>query len=248
MDAITLAFASHGHQVKHADALARGFAAHGVAVKTGYPATQHVACWGWRRGKALRDAGHDVLVLERGYIGDRFAWTSLAWNGLNNRGTAPIIDDGGERFERNHAGMLKPWNPEGDYVLIMGQVPGDASLQGRDLSGWYAEQAAKDWRMPVYFRPHPLAYKRAAVHSVDGAKTLAGDLSDALERAAWVVTFNSNAGVDALLAGKATHVDDEGSMAWNVTNREQWAHRLAWRQWSMDEIASGEAWERIRGQ
>jgi hypothetical protein len=248
VDAITFAFSASPHQKAHADALARGFAAHGVTVKTGYPATKHVACWGWRQGKPLRERGHEVLVLERGYIGDRFAWTSLAWNGLNNRGTVPRIPlDGGERFDRHHAGLLKPWNPQGEYVLVIGQVPGDAALQGRDLSGWYAEQAAKDWGLPVYFRPHPLAHRRGPVRPVPGAPFKNGPLPDALQGAAWVVTFNSNTGVESYLAGKPTHVDDEGSMAWGVTNREQWAHRLAWRQWTMDEIASGVAWEHVRG-
>lgn len=245
MDEITLAFVSNGHQGAHAKALTRGFAAHGVKVKTGYPATQHVACWGWRRGRALREAGHDVLVLERGYIGDRFAWTSIAWNGLNNRGTAPVIDDGGERFDRHHAGLLQPENHAGDYALVIGQVPGDQSLQGRDLTGWYAEQAAK--YPGARFRPHPLAHKRGRVADVPNAPVIGGTLQEAMQGASVVVTYNSNAGVDALLAGKRIHVEDCGSMAWQVGDREQWAHRLAWRQWTMDEIQSGVAWEHVRG-
>lgn len=249
MDEITFAFNPRGHQGTHADALVKGLEAHGVKVKRqGYPDTKHVACWGWRNGRHLRERGHEVLVMERGYIGDRFAWTSLAWNGLNNRGTVPQVpDDGGERFETFHAGALKPWNPGGDYVLLIGQVPGDAALAGRDLSGWYAEQAAKDWGRPVYFRPHPLAYRRGPVRPVPGAPVSDGGLDVALQGAAWVVTYNSNVGVDAYLAGKPTHVDDEGSMAWHVTNRQRWAHQLAWRQWSMDEIESGYAWEHVRG-
>jgi hypothetical protein len=245
VDEITFAFVGNGHQAAHAKALAKGMAAHGVKVKTGYPATQHVACWGWRRGKVLRDAGHDVLVLERGYLGDRFAWTSLAWNGLNNRGTAPVIDDGGERFNRHHDGLLQPENHGGDYALIIGQVPGDASLQGLDLTEWYADQAAK--YPGARFRPHPLAHRRAHVYPVTGADTIVGTLQEAMQGASLVVTYNSNAGVDALLAGKRIHVEDCGSMAWQVGDRETWAHQLAWRQWSMAEIESGAAWEIVRG-
>ena len=238
------------HQVRHAKAIAQGFARHGVKADIGHhprPEDATVVCWGWRQGKVWRQQGKSVLVMERGYIGDRMnVWSSLAWNGLNGRGNVPPVpDDGGARFRANHAGLLREWNPTGDYVLIIGQVPGDAALGGRDLHGWYVEQAAKDWGRPVYFRPHPLAHRRGPVRQVPNAPVKNGDLSAALEGAAWVVTFNSNTAVDSLLAGKATQVDDEGSMAWRVTNREQWAYRLAWRQWTMEELESGFALEHV---
>lgn len=238
------------HQERHAAALAAGLAAHGVRTAlTGSveaAQAQHVACWGWRTGARLRERGHDVLVMERGYIGDRFAWTSLGWNGLNGLAAFERPDDSGARFREHFDGMLKPWNPAGDYVLLIGQVPGDASLRGRDLSGWYAKQAAIDWRRPVRFRPHPVAVQRGIAKPVAGAETMGGPLADALAGAAWVVTYNSNTGVESLLAGKPTHVDDRGSMAWGATNREAWAHGLAWCQWSIDEIRSGAAWDVVR--
>ena len=238
------------HQVRHAEAIRQGFARHGVKCRVSHGATvedETVVCWGWRQGKVWREMGKSVLVMERGYIGDRMGvWSSLAWNGLNNRGTVPPVpEDGGARFRAHHDGKLQEWNPAGDYVLIVGQVPGDASLQGRDLSGWYAQQAARDWGLPVRFRAHPLAHRRGPVRPVPGATTMNGELADALAGAAHVVTFNSNTGVDSLLAGKVTHVDDAGSMAWNVTDREQWAYRLAWRQWTLDELASGFALEHV---
>lgn len=238
------------HQVRHAEALRDGFKRHGIRADIACGAryeTKTVVCWGWRNGKAWRDQGKSVLVMERGYIGDRLGvWSSLAWNGLNGHGrVANIPDDGGERFNRYHSGALKEWNPSGEYALIIGQVPGDAALGGKDLSGWYAQQAAKDWGMPVYFRPHPLAYRRGPVKPVPKAKTMEGDLATALAGSAKVITYNSNTAVDSLLAGKPTHVDDAGSMAWGVQDREKWAHRLAWRQWKLEEFADGSALEHV---
>jgi hypothetical protein len=238
------------HQVRHAEALREGFKRHGLAAEVSHGArhdAKTVVCWGWRNGKAWRAQGKSVLVMERGYIGDRMGvWSSLAWNGLNGHGkVAHIPDDGGARFNRCHPGALKEWNPSGDYALIVGQVPGDSALYGKDLSGWYAAQAAKDWGMPVYFRPHPLAHRRGPVKSVPGAPKLDGDLREALTGAACVVTYNSNTAVDSLLAGKPTYVDDPGSMAWEVEDRETWAHRLAWRQWTIDEFADGTALEYV---
>lgn len=229
------------HQVIHLKALQEGLQRHG-ALDLG---DNVIACWGWRNGRQHRARGRDVLVLERGYLGDRFAYTSIAWNGLNGRGEFPEYpDDGGTRF-RALGLELKPWSG-GEYVLIAGQVPGDAALQGRDLRTWYASEAAaaaETWRLPVKFRPHPLAYRRGPVRPVPGTEMAEGDLAQTLVGAAVVVTFNSNLGVDALLAGKSATCADSGSMIWGVSwaCREQWAHRLAWKQWSIDEIRSGEA-------
>lgn len=239
---------SRHHQI-HREILARGLRAHGLdVILSDYDGrlradTQHVACWGWRLGGALRARGHSVLVMELGYLGDRLAWTSLAWNGLNNRGAVPApVDDGGARFARHFGHMLKPENPDGGYALIIGQVPGDASLRGRDLRPWYAEQAARHGQhMPVYFRPHPEAIKLGHGFDVPGAPIMDGPLADALAGARVVVTYNSNTGVDAVLAGKRATAADKGSMIWDYTDRETLLSRLAWRQWTRQEIESGEA-------
>lgn len=244
------------HQLAHQSAMADGLKSLGCKVTLAHHRgsnTRHVACWGWRVGRALKNSGHDVLIMERGYLGDRFAWTSLAWNGLNGRGRfAPAPEDNGQRFAQYHS--ARPWKKGGDYVLIMGQVPGDASLQGRDLFPWYektALQCAAEYGLPVMFRPHPLAAKRGGRSSIKNAKTSTGDLNQALAGAAVVVTWNSNSGVDAVVQGVPTVVTDRGSMAWDVAShnigeiktpcRKDWANDLAWKQWRIDEIQNGSA-------
>jgi len=246
------------HQLSHQAAMAEGLRAHGVevALNLGGPVdTEYVACWGWRIGQKLRAEGRQVLVMERGYLGDRFAWTSLCWNGLNNRGAFPAISDP-SRFNEHFT--LQPWKQGGDYVLLMGQVPGDMSLQGRDLSGWYASstlEALREYRLPVKFRPHPLALKKGYKNIPFGATLAEGNLDDSLAGAAVVVTYNSNSGVDAVIAGVPAVAVDSGSMATDMVSesiggyfrpdREQWAAELAWKQWRMDEIRSGAALEHL---
>jgi hypothetical protein len=248
------------HQNSHAQLLAAGLRRHNVQVSIEprhfRPSTKLVACWGWRIGQKLRAAGHEVLVMERGYLGDRFAWTSLSWNGLNNRGEfGRIPDDGGERFKKNFGALMEPWAPQGDYVLIIGQVRGDMSLQGRDLGGWYADQAQ---RFPgvSHFRPHPESIRRGLVdHVPDHVPKVNGPLLPCLKGARLVTTFNSNTAVESVLAGKPTLVEDIGSMAWDVRNtpdapdseqdRRGWAAQLAWKQWTADEIRNGVAWEHL---
>ena len=259
-------YANHtDYQKGHGGALAQGLAVHGIATQMmrnmGPCRDRYVACWSWHRGKLLRKMGKEVLIMERGYVGDRFAWTSLAWNGLNGRATRYCTLSDPERFNRNFHGLMQPWKSGGDYVLLIGQVQGDASLGGMDLRGWYertAREAHRAYGLPVRFRPHPESIKRGHKVIVPGAKTLGGTLADAFAGAAVVITFNSNTGVESVLAGIPTVTLDQGSMAREVSahsigditrpDRSDWAARLAWCQFEMAEIKSGFAWECIRPQ
>lgn len=248
------------HQNEHQLALAEGLKAHGVGVVISRSRidTKFVACWGWRHGQTLRAQGHEVLVLERGYLGDRFKWSSLAWNGLNGYGNfCNPPDDGGERF-RQHYHML-PWRKtDGEYVLVMGQVPGDASLRGKNLMPWYESVgvlAADAHQLPVKFRPHPNTESKGIRQNPRHCIRSFEPLEDAISNAHVVITYNSNSAVDAIVRGVPAVAMDQGSMAWGVTgrnvgdvvrpDRESWAAQLAWCQWSMDEIQSGEALTRL---
>lgn len=215
-------------------------------------------CWGWRFGKILRNNGCEVLLMERGYIGDRYIYTSLGWNGLNGYGTFPEYqDDGGERF-RAHGGEIKPWKDGGKYILILGQVTGDQSLKGRDLVPWYqqiAERARSRWKVPVYFRPHPMGRQKGYSH-VPGIENFPeSSLDDALSGALFTIAFNSNSCLDSILAGVPCYAGDKGTMAWDlcmrdITNivrpdREKVVHKIAWTQWSREEIEEGTPLKRL---
>lgn len=263
MDGMTIITGTPVHQSSHAASLAKGLAAHGVRTTIQRSNltinTKHVACWGWRMGVRLRERGHEVLVMERGYLGDRFRWTSLGWNGLNGRAIFPRISEP-SRFEAHFAHLVKHWNSDGEFVLLIGQVPGDMSLGGLNLKAWYHEmayQARKTYGIPVRFRQHPLALERGFDVTVSGAQDIRGALSETLMRASVVVTFNSNTGVESCIAGRPTVATDIGSMAhpvaatkiggkFNMIERMRWAHRLAWCQWQLSEIESGAAWDEVR--
>lgn len=253
------------HQMQHAHALREGLRRHGVTSTIvhshGAVRSDTVACWGWRQGQVHRDRGRDVLVLERGYLGDRFAWTSVGWNGLNGRARFAQRDDAGERFRQNFGHLVQPWRIGGEYVLIVGQVPGDAALGGRDLSEWYTRQAKRAaglYGLPVRFRPHPLAARRNGPSTIPGAETMTGVLHDALRGAALVVSYNSNTGVEAIVAGRPTVAVDEGSMVHGIAlvdlptsldvpepDRMSRLQRMAWAQYTLAEIESGDAWAAV---
>jgi hypothetical protein len=228
-----------------------------LSTRNDVPETEIVACWGWRMGRRLKKHGKRVIVFENGYIGDRSQWISIGVDGLNGRaqfGLPKIIKP--ERFTDNFE--MKPWKAKGKYILIMGQIPGDMSLQGIDLTKFYedsARVAGHHYQLPVYFRPHPIGEISRGNFTPDIPK-LACDLKTALDGAHLVITYNSNSAVDAVLAGVPTVTYDLGSMAYPVTShnvreritpdRLDWAARVASCQYNMDEIAAGKFWTNIK--
>lgn len=216
-----------------------------------------VLVWGWRLGKVLKAAGHRVVVMERGYVGDRMStWTSFGVDGLNGRAKWHIpTNAAGDRFSMYHEHLYKPWSPGGEYVLVIGQVPGDQSLEGMDPIAWGGRAAAsvKHLNLPIYYRPHPTVQARGDKRVPVGAQLCpVADLDEALSRAALVLTYSSTTAVQALLAGKPTIASHPCSMAYVVApaslvsgydkeplDRREWAEMLAWKQWTPSEIRSG---------
>lgn len=214
--------------------------------------------WGIKKQRVIDFHGMDnLLVLERGYVGDRFFWTSFGWGGLNGRADFHNSGMPGDRWGKHFAECMKPWrgHHDGDYVLIMGQVPNDAAVKKHvNFMAWVdmvVRGLKRRGEKPV-FRPHPMSTHL----TTSQCRTIGGTLEDAFARAKWVVTFNSNSAVDAVLAGVPAVSVDRGSMAWAVTGRDplsapdmpprdQWAYNLAYTQWSPEELRSGEALEHV---
>lgn len=249
------------HQAPWGQALAEGLRRHGLIQVPVEARPDFIACWGWRAGRRLQRLGHQVLVLERGYLGDRFAWTSLGWNGLNGRALFP--DSGGpERLAEQHPGILLPWRAGGDVALILGQVGHDAALAEVNIAAWYVHIASRlaliGWR--VAFRQHPVEVERGyPAPAFSGAITRrrGATLAEDLDGVGLAVAWNSNGLTDCACLGVPVLAADRGAMAWPVAShrfeeepvrpdRQAWAEHLAWCQWSAEEIASGVAWDHVR--
>lgn len=251
-----------GHQGSWGSAFGAGLKRHGWRVTS---APRPLPCdllvlWGVRRREWIAAQRHaagrmSVCILERGYVADRFAWTSVSFGGLLNgraefRG--PFEDP--SRWDKYFSHLMHPWRSSGEYALIMEQIPGDTAVFGVNLPDFYHRaKAAFARQMAVRVRPHPnLSPRQGKENIVSALRSLARDLDGAKV----VVTWNSNSGVDAVLAGVPTIAIDRGSMAWDVTghnlaaipptpDRTAWAHRIAWCQYSRDEMESGYAWDMI---
>jgi hypothetical protein len=237
------------HQQEFAGLMAAGLKRHGVAVSRGVfdepQAADFAVVWGWHQRRiieACQEAGMPLLVMERGHIHPRMEWTSLGWGGLAGRGRYPQAQDSGERFARHFGHLRRDWRIGGEYVLLLGQTPGDASLRGLNFTAWADRVRAKvvELGYPVRFRPHP---------NVQCTRPLDEDLAGA----GMAITYNSTSGVECVLAGVPTVAMDAGAMAWpmaahdvdapaSMKDRADWCARLAWTQWQREEIETGAAW------
>lgn len=205
----------------------------------------------------------DVIVLETGYVnrGDgEDNHYAAGFNGLNGRAdfrNKGMPGDRSTKLREMHALNCRRWREDGEHVLLCGQVPWDAAVDHVDHISWLhhaGKMIRKKTDRPVRFRPHPLARIPNMPHTEYSTAPLAEDLINAHA----VVTFNSNSGVEAAIAGVPVFAFDLGSMATLVANirwdqltypvmpeRDQWLDDLAYTQWTPAEMAQGLAWKHL---
>ena len=126
-------------------------------------------------------------------------------------------------------------NRASGHVVVVLQLPGDASLRGTDINEW-AYRAVRDIRARVdrdiVIRTHPLVSDRAfELHAQlgfrlmqDGIKDVrfsdgaATSWSEDIHDAYCTVTFTSGMAVDSVLAGIPTIACDAGNFAWGISS------------------------------
>lgn len=198
---------------------------------------------------AFEAAGGTVIVAENGYLGrdgisphamDPRQIYALAIGGHNGQGSWP--SGGPERFAALGVD-LRPWRADGGHVLV---CPNRSfGIPGRMMPPtWVSSVHRRLVRLTkreIRIRPHP--------GNEPAKKPLAEDLRDA-----WaVVIWSSSAGLYALLEGipvvceapywilkGATCPDWEARVRGGVYPRRRHFERMAWAQWSIDEISRGE--------
>lgn len=258
------------HQVKPTEAVAHSFkeAGHDIYYTTSYNKNEvyDIACfWAHRqRQLMLMQAKHDkdYLVMERGYVDDRFTWYSLGFNGLNGRAdfvNGDITDS--HRWDSNFSHCLKPWKTDikDKPILVIGQVPNDAAVKHVNIKTWYKKTIEHYLGMnkKVIFRKHPL--DKTPYEKLGPGITIDRnpELETTLQTVSNCVTFSSNSGVVSVLHGVPTIAVDEGSMVGKYVpsnlsnldqtfNRQDWCNKIAYCQWTLDEIRHGLAWEHLK--
>lgn len=185
---------------------------------------------GDQAAQVFESRGLPVLVTENAAWGNDFAgqrWYSLARGLHNTAGKFPV--GGPERWDALGV-ELAPWRT-GSEVVILPQrgigPPGVAMPRG------WAEKAQQ--RIGGRIRPHP---------GTKPCVPLQDDLSDA--RCVW--TWGSGAAIKALLWGVPVHSEMPhwiGEQDNTDAGRLAMFRRLAWAQWRLSEIASGEAFSAL---
>ncbi len=217
---------------------------------------QHTA-----RARALcQERGIPVMIIELGYMNRansnadsggyfQLGWDQLCWVPLQ----APS-----DRFDKLGLEVL-PSRQGGSYILVASQVGGDAQhgMTALTLDKWLANKAMELHRKvkkPIVWRQHPaVAHARPRVsitYKQQNPKIV--KLGAALAEASHVVTYNSTLGVEALRLGvpivcssKAHYSDCANG---DVETRKSYLSRLAYAQWLLPEIESGEAVEYLLGE
>lgn len=197
---------------------------------------------------ACEAAGGTVVVAENPYVGTAGEQYALALDHHKGPGRWFAQDDGGERWRRLGV-TIEPWRGGGEYLLLAPER-GIGSPQFAMPRDWPAKAEA-DLRAAgerVRVRLHP------GRHAPD--RTLVEDLAGA----AGVVTWGSNVGITALLMGIPVW---HGMLSWlaapaatwwrtgplppntRLRDRETTFHRIAWAQWTVEEIAAGDAFRHL---
>lgn len=197
---------------------------------------------------------------------------------LNNSGifTDSREDYPSDRFEKlniSWPGWKK--SPDG-HILLMLQLPGDASLRGQNIYEWafHTVQEIRNYTdKKIIIRTHPLAplrpgdefydffFKLHQENIIDVSLSYASNtcLSQDFNDAYCSISYTSGSAIDSILHGIPTIAVDPGNFTYEISSHyineilnvkeetseqvHRWLNRLAYHQWSIEEMYNGEAWE-----
>lgn len=204
-----------------------------------------------------RVRGADTIVYDLGYMhrssSDDF--TGYYQVGLNRIGWVPSFECPSDRFDNLGIEVKATTDSGSDKVLICAQKFKDAQhnldeAQMRSLMKRLCrEYSEKGYH--VIFRSHP-----KSPFEIDGVESSSLSMQEELERVRLLVTYNSTSGVEAILAGVPAVCLDPNAHWYEVSSKETggsrdeltmpseeevraYLHRLAYSQWTIDEIAEG---------
>ena len=192
---------------------------------------------------------HSHICIDKGYI-DRNNYFSININGLNGRSENFAEKNDNLRFLK--LGIKLGLNINGESVLLCGQVPTDASVLHINYERWLYStynKLLKLSKFPILYRPHPKYNKKYNIFGNISNNSLYEDLS----KSRYVVSFNSNICLDALIFGVQPICFDEGCIVYDschhnlkvineqpiLKQRIQQIYDITYRQYSLKELEIG---------
>jgi len=193
------------------------------------------------------------IVCEEAYLreigGERYLALGLGGHNGNSRHTIGSV-------ERWNAWRIpvNPWRESGSHTLVCGQrgFGYNAMAMPDDWPDRVLPEIRRHSDRPVWFRPHPKRRRRMPSAAYDRVVDFTEPLAAHLRECWAVVVFTSNAATEALLAGIPTfycgpNIVTRGAAEAGLTNLDHPSYpdrlpafaRLAWSQFSVEEIESG---------
>ena len=211
-----------------------------------------------------------VVVLEVGGI-KRNETFKVGINGVNREADFANQTFDGERWKKLNI-ELKPWRSTGDTIIICGQHHRSHQWRNNPTMNLWFEQQINEIRKhtdrPIVIRPHPRnptgfdiskwknvtkVLPQRDYNTVDDT-----DFKETLKQAWAVVNYSSNPAMMSVINGIPVFVSEQ-SLCYDVCNtslsninnpampdRSNWANKLAYTEWTTEEIKQGLPWQRIK--
>lgn len=200
-------------------------------------------------------------------------WWRFSWHHFFcDEGLYPYDDtyNRWDEFSKLFNISVKDWNRPGDSVLICLQKSRDSALNKLHSKNYtYQEycinlineiKSKTDRNIIIRAHPRDILLARTLEEIFKGLEFSFNNHIDYDFSRAWCcITYNSNSAVEAVLNGISSIVLDSSSPAYDVSHHsiehietnsefdiENWLRKIAFMQWSPEEIISGKAWYYIK--
>lgn len=138
----------------------------------------------------------------------------------------------------------------GEEILIAGASAKSAAQHGYRYMEW-ERRIVRQLEGRLMYRPKPKDPNR---QPIPGTMLDTRPADVALDKAGFLVTHHSNMAIDALVAGIPVHCVTGAAAAFSVpidavaqrSGREQFLADVAWQQWSLAEMESGDCWSYLK--
>lgn len=166
---------------------------------------------------------------------------------------------------------IEPWQGNGKNILVVLQVPGDASLNGIDINQWAVDTVTEIRK----YSDRPIILRAPQVHKVFDHKLLQKlidetdniefqkgekeNLIPTIKSCFCTVAYSSGLSVESALLGIPAFALSKSNFAYRLGNnhikniekpkyndRQQWLNNLSYAQWSLQEIEKGLPWQHLR--
>lgn len=201
-------------------------------------------------------------------------WWRFSWNHyFLDEGIYPYDDSYNrwEELQKQFNIKIKEWHRPGDLILICLQKPMDSALHRlhnknidyKDFCIDLIKKIKKISGRKILIRPHPKDPTALIVNLKllfpDIEVSTSESIQEDLNRSWCMITYNSTSSVESVFYGVSTITLDTGAVSAEVTShtlddiesdinfdRNNWLKKIAFMQWSEEEIKSGYVWKLLK--